>query len=157
MDETSERADSKTKKGTTRREFLKLAGLATGALATSSVWTPKAFAAVPTRTYKIAIVPKGLDNPVFALAKLGQEQRASELGDVDPIFTAGATTNTELDINVLEGLVSSKVDAIGISCNDPVAYIPVINKAIAERHPGDDLGFGRSQEQPRLFLRRQQL
>ena len=68
---------------------------------------------------------------MFALAKLGQEQRASELGDVDPIFTAGTTTNTELDINVLEGLVSSKVDAIGISCNDPVAYIPVINKAIA--------------------------
>ena len=95
------------------------------------MWTPKAFAAVPTRKYKIAIVPKGLDNPVFALAKLGLEERASELGDVEPIFTAGATTNTELDINVLEGLVSSKVDAIGISCNDPVAYIPVINKAIA--------------------------
>lgn len=121
---------TKTKEGTTRREFLKLAGVATGALATSSLWAPKAFAVVSSKKYKIAIVPKGLDNPVFALARLGLEERAAELGDVEPIFTAGATTNTSLDINVLEGLVSSKVDAIGISCNDPVAYIPVINKAI---------------------------
>ncbi|MGD0743268.1 MAG: substrate-binding domain-containing protein [Acidimicrobiales bacterium] len=131
MSETPGSGAAKTTKLTSRRDFLKLAGASAGALAASSLWTPKAFAAVPTRKYKIAIVPKGLDNPVFALAKLGLEQRASELGDVEPIFTAGTTTNTELDINVLEGLVTSKVDAIGISCNDPVAYIPVINKAIS--------------------------
>jgi ribose transport system substrate-binding protein len=130
MSETPGTVVPETKEGTTRRDFLKMAGAVTGAVATSSLWTPKAFALVPTRKYKIAIVPKGLDNPVFALAKLGLEQRAKELGDVEPIFTAGSTTNTELDINVLEGLVTSKVDAIGSSCNDPLAYIPVINKAI---------------------------
>jgi ribose transport system substrate-binding protein len=130
MNETPGTGATKTKEGTSRRDFLKVAGTTAGALATSSLWVPKAFAAVPTRKYKIAIVPKGLDNPVFALARLGLEERAAELGDVEPIFAAGATTNTSLDINTLETLISSKVNAIGISCNDPIAYVPVINKAI---------------------------
>jgi ribose transport system substrate-binding protein len=131
MSETLKSVVKATTEGTTRRQFLKLTGATAGALATAPLWTRKSFGGlVPSRKYTIAIVPKGLDNPVFALAKLGLEERAKELGNVTPIFTAGSTTNTELDINVLEGLVSSKVNAIGISCNDPVAYVPVINKAI---------------------------
>ena len=131
MSETLKPVVKATTEGTTRRQFLKLTGATAGALATAPLWTRKSFGGlVPSRKYTIAIVPKGLDNPVFALAKLGLEERAKELGNVTPIFTAGSTTNTELDINVLEGLVSSKVNAIGISCNDPVAYVPVINKAI---------------------------
>ncbi|HYA44496.1 MAG TPA: substrate-binding domain-containing protein, partial [Acidimicrobiales bacterium] len=122
---------TKTKEGTTRREFLKLAGVATGALATSSLWAPKAFAAVPTRKYKIAIVPKATNNPVFALGKLGLYERAKELGDVTPLFEGSETTNTENNITVIEGLIEAKVDAIGVSCNDPVAYVPVLNKAVA--------------------------
>ena len=133
MSESPDLVASETSKGTTRRQFLKLTGATTGVLATAKLWKSKEFGGlVPKRKYTIAIVPKGLDNPVFALAKLGLEERAKELGDITPVFTAGTTTNTELDINVLEGLVSSKVDAIGISCNDPIAYIPVINKAISK-------------------------
>ena len=134
MSESTDPVASETSTGTTRRQFLKLTGATTGVLATSKLWKSKEFGGlVPSRKYTIAIVPKGLDNPVFALAKLGLEERAKELGDVTPIFTAGSTTNTELDINVLEGLVTSKVDAIGISCNDPIAYVPVIDKAIKSK------------------------
>ena len=78
MDEKTITVVTKTKEGSTRREFLKLAGLASGALATSSVWASKAFAEVSSKKYKIAIVPKGLDNPVFALARLGLEERAAD-------------------------------------------------------------------------------
>jgi ribose transport system substrate-binding protein len=110
-----------------RRTFLGAAGAAV-ALAACGGGAPAAGGG--KKKYRIAIVPKGLDNPVFALAKLGLQQRAQELGDVDPIFTAGATTDTASDVRVLEDLVTQKVDAIGVSCNDPNAYVDVINKAV---------------------------
>jgi ribose transport system substrate-binding protein len=118
--------------GLSRGELLKRTGVAAGVVATGSLWKSKAsFGIVSAKKYKIAIVPKGLDNPVFALGKLGLEQRAKELGDVEPIFTAGTKTDTAADVAVVEDLVSSKVNAIGISCNDPKAYNSVIAKGIA--------------------------
>ncbi len=118
--------------GVSRGTFLTASGLA---LASTLYGPGRVFADGPlilkaAKKYKIAIVPKGLDNPVFALAKLGLEKRAAELGDVDPIFTASSKTDTAGDVRVVEGLVSEKVDAIGISANDPVAYDNTINKAV---------------------------
>jgi ribose transport system substrate-binding protein len=133
MDEETEQTQSGEQRGVSRGTFLKTAG---AALAAGSLYGPgKVFADGPyiikaAKRYKIAIVPKGLDNPVFALAKLGLQKRAAELGDVTPIFDASSTTDTAGDVRVVEGLVSEKVDAIGISCNDPVAYNNIINKAV---------------------------
>src|SRR5579883_2015244 len=93
-----------------RRDFL---GKATGAAATLAVGGGissilAACGGGPTvvskkKTYTIAIVPKGLDNPVFALANLGGQVRAKELGNVHFIFTASSTTDTNGDINVIQG------------------------------------------------------
>ena len=132
MDEEIEKSNSFFSQGVSRSTFLKATGVG---LAGTLAGPGHAFAHGPLilrapKKYKIAIVPKGLDNPVFALAKLGLEKRAAELGDVTPIFTANSTTDTAGDVNVIQGLVSEKVDAIGISCNDPVAYVNVINKAV---------------------------
>ncbi len=120
-----------------RRDFL---GKATGAAAALAVGGGissilAACGGGPTvvskkKTYTIAIVPKGLDNPVFALANLGGQVRAKELGNVHFIFTANSTTDTNGDINVIQGLIEQKVDAIGVSCNDPNAYVPVLNHAV---------------------------
>jgi ribose transport system substrate-binding protein len=116
-----------------RRGLLKRTGIAAGALATGSLWRPGfSFGVISKKKYKIAIVPKGLDNPVFALAKLGLEQRAKELGDVEPIFNAASKTDTAGDVTVVNDLITTKVDAIGISCNDPKAYDASIAKAIAQ-------------------------
>lgn len=132
MDDTSERGIT-LERELTRGELLKKTGVAAGVLATGSLWSAKAsFGIVSKKKYKIAIVPKGLDNPVFALAKLGLQQRAKELGDVDPIFTAATKTDTAGDVKAVQDLVTSKVDAIGISCNDPTAYNSVIASGIAK-------------------------
>lgn len=133
MDDETEKSDASSEKGVSRATFLKAAGVAT--LASTLYGPGRVFADGPLilrapKKYKIAIVPKGLDNPVFGLAKLGLEKRAQELGNVTPIFTASSVTDTAGDVRVLEGLVSEKVDAIGVSCNDPVAYINVLNKAV---------------------------
>lgn len=132
MDQETKKTASFLRHDVSRGTFLKAGSVA---LASTLYGPGHVFADGPmilkaAKKYKIAIVPKGLDNPVFALAKLGLEKRAAELGDVEPIFTASSKTDTAGDVSVLEGLVSEKVNAIGVSCNDPVAYINVINKAI---------------------------
>jgi ribose transport system substrate-binding protein len=118
-----------------RGDLLKRTGAGAAALGVGGLLAPMSanakFAVISAKKYKIAIVPKALDNPVFALGKLGLEQRAKELGDVEPIFTAATQTVTAQDVSIVEGLVTSKVDAIGISCNDPVAYNATIDKGIA--------------------------
>jgi ribose transport system substrate-binding protein len=117
-----------------RRGFLRASGVAAGAVLAGGLGTTLAACGGSSgggKRYRIAIVPKGLDNPVFSLAKLGAAQRAKELGDVDSIFTAASKTDTAGDVQVLEGLIQQKVDAIGVSCNDAHAYDDVIDKAVA--------------------------
>ena len=132
MDDQTMKPHTKSSQGLSRGTFLK----GTGVVLASTLYGPgRVFADGPLilkakKKFQIAIVPKGLDNPVFALAKLGLEKRAAELGDVTPIFTANSTTDTAGDVRVVEGLVSERVSAIGISCNDPVAYVNTINKAV---------------------------
>jgi ribose transport system substrate-binding protein len=134
MDDENKEVDSPLHKDLSRGTFLKAAA---GAALASTLYGPgKVFADGPVffsmqKKYKIAIVPKGLDNPVFALAKLGLQKRAAELGDVTPIFTAASKTDTQGDVNAIQGLISEKVDAIGISCNDPKAYVNVIDHAVS--------------------------
>jgi ribose transport system substrate-binding protein len=136
MEEKTKKNDTILERAVSRSDFLKATGATAGAILASTLYGPaRVFADGPLmisrkKRYKIAIVPKGLDNPVFALAKLGLEKRAMELGDVEPIFTAGSKTDTSADISVIEGLIAERVDGIGISCNDPVAYINVINHAV---------------------------
>lgn len=135
LGENAEKAqDSLLSKELSRGTFLKVTGAA--ALASTLYGPGEVFADgpmiyAPKKRFKIAVVPKGLDNPVFALANLGGLKRAKELGDVDFRFTANSTTDTAGDVSVVEGLVSAKYDAIGISCNDPKAYVTVINKAVS--------------------------
>jgi ribose transport system substrate-binding protein len=137
MDEENQ-SDSLATREISRSGFLKTTGAVAGAALASTLYGPGlVFADGPLifskkTTYTIAIVPKGLDNPVFALANLGGQKRAKELGDTEFIFTASSTTDTAGDVKAVEGLVSRKVSAIGISCNDPRAYVNIINHAVSE-------------------------
>jgi ribose transport system substrate-binding protein len=130
--------ESTVKRELSRGDFLKTTGLVAGAALAGSIYGPtQVFGQAPyafskKKMYSIAVVPKGLDNPVFALANLGGQKRAQELGNVHFIFTAGSKTDTAADITAIQGLINQKVNAIGISCNDPKAYVNVIDHAVSE-------------------------
>lgn len=77
----------------------------------------------------IALVPKALDNPVFTTSREAAKVKAEELG-VDLIWTASQKADAAEQVAVIESLIQKKVDAIGISVNDPTALKDVINKAV---------------------------
>ncbi|MBN1913247.1 MAG: substrate-binding domain-containing protein [Candidatus Omnitrophica bacterium] len=77
----------------------------------------------------IALIPKGLDNPVFEPARIAAEDEAKKLG-VKLLWVGAAETDTEAEISVIEEIIKRGVDAIGISVNDATALNWVIAKAI---------------------------
>jgi ribose transport system substrate-binding protein len=77
----------------------------------------------------IAMVPKALDNPVFTTSRDAATAKAKELG-VELIWTASQKSDAAEQVAVIESLIQKKVDAIGISVNDPTALKDVINKAV---------------------------
>jgi ribose transport system substrate-binding protein len=86
--------------------------------------------AAPKSRYKIAIVPKALNNPVFNTANWGGATRAMELGNVDFRFTGSVQSDAAVQASVVDGLISAGYDAIGISCNAPEPLLEPINKAV---------------------------
>src|SRR5438067_1289134 len=90
------KVDSILGKEISRGGLLKTAGAVTAATMASTLYGPgHVFADGPysfstKKRFTIAIVPKSLSNPVFALANLGGKKRAQELGDVDYVFTANS-------------------------------------------------------------------
>lgn len=77
----------------------------------------------------IAMVPKALDNPIFIDAREASKKAGEDLG-VDIIWTASQKSDAAEQAALVESLIQKKVDAIGISVNDPTALKDVINKAV---------------------------
>ncbi len=82
-----------------------------------------------------ALVPKLLDNPVFNYARLGAEKRARELGNIKIIWRAPQEADAARQVEIIESLVSLKVDGIAVSCNEPNALKFAIDKAILNGIP----------------------
>ncbi len=120
----------------TRRDLLKTAATAAGTVAVGSqiITSPRAAGAAVLlkKKYQIAIVPKALDNPVFYYAHYGLQQRATELGNVVPVWAGSVTSDAAEEAQVVESLISKGVDAIGISANAAEPLIAPINKAVAQ-------------------------
>ena len=87
------------------------------------------------RTLTFALVPKLLDNPVFNYAKLGAEKQAKALGNIKILWRAPLEADAAKQVEIIEGLITLKVDGLAISCNEPVALKAVINRAVAKGIP----------------------
>ena len=78
---------------------------------------------------KIAMVVKNLGNGFFDAAHEGGNEAAKELGDVELIYTGPTAPTAEAQIEVINSLVSQKVDALVISANDKDALVPIAKRA----------------------------
>jgi ribose transport system substrate-binding protein len=83
----------------------------------------------------IAWIPKALNNPVFELGRDGALTKGEELTKLGPyevevLYVGSVASDMAEQARVMEDMIAKKVDAIGVSCNDPDGCIDPINKAI---------------------------
>jgi len=83
----------------------------------------------PEKT-RIAMVVKNLGNGFFNAAHIGADEAARQIGGIDVIYTGPTTPSAEGQIEIINSLISQKVDAIVISANDPNALVPIAKKAM---------------------------
>ena len=81
-------------------------------------------------TMRIARVAKALGIGFFEAANKGAQEAATELGDVEIIYTGPTDTTAEGQIEVINSLIAQKVDAIAVSANDTDALVPTLKKAM---------------------------
>ena len=79
---------------------------------------------------KLAFVPKALNNPVFEITRAGAEDRAEQLADITARWIGPTTVDAAAQSQIVDDLVVQGIDGIGLSCNDPAALIPAINRAV---------------------------
>ena len=79
---------------------------------------------------RIALVAKSLGNGFFEAADKGAEEAAKAIGGVKIVYTGPTSTTAEGQIEVINALISQKVDAIAISANDKDAVAPALKKAM---------------------------
>lgn len=96
-----------------------LAALATAALAAPAM----------AQSYKFAIVPKAMNNPYFDLSRDGCMKRAKELGNVECIYKGPVEHEPASQVQIIQDLISQKVDGIAISVSDAAAAVRVIKSA----------------------------
>jgi rhamnose transport system substrate-binding protein len=101
------------------------------ALAAASLFALQSGPVLAADKMKIAMVVKSLGNGFFDAAHEGGKEAAKELGDVELIYTGPTAPTAEAQIEVINSLVSQKVDALAISANDKDALVPIAKRAAA--------------------------
>jgi rhamnose transport system substrate-binding protein len=81
---------------------------------------------------RIAILVKSLGNGFFEAVRDGANEAAKELGDVEIIYQGPSSATAEGQIEIINNLIATKVDAIAISANDQDALVPAAKKAMQE-------------------------
>src|SRR5664279_3025678 len=119
-----------TDRNLSRRDLLVRTTAAAGVLTTAQLFGSINIALGQTKKYKIAVVPKGLNNPVFKSADFGGQARAAELGDVDFKFIGPPTSDAAQQVATVDGLISAHYDAIAVSCDSSQTLVEPINRAV---------------------------
>ncbi len=102
----------------------------TGLITTVAMATGLFASAAAAEDVRIALVVKALGIGFFEAAAKGAEEAASELGDVEIIYTGPTDTTAEGQIEVINSLIAQNVDAIAVSANDTDALVPTLKKAM---------------------------
>lgn len=79
---------------------------------------------------RVVDVPKLVGIGYFNATSLGVQQAAQELGNVEATTDGPAQANIDDQITLIDNYITSGVDGILFSANDPVAIAPVLRKAL---------------------------
>ena len=128
---------------TARRNFIKTAGIVTGARLLPSSFTDlqskgketfqNAGPSQAQRALKIVMVPKFTGTAYFAATEKGAKEAVAELKGkglaIDFLYTGPTVANSDEQIRMVDDLVAQKPDAIIIAPTNPEAMVPVAKKA----------------------------
>jgi len=93
--------------------------------------TQDASASLPQPERKrVALVMKTLTNPFFVEMEKGARRAEKDLGVDLQVKTAAQETSIEQQIQIVEDMITAKVDAIVIAPGDSQRLVPVLKKAV---------------------------
>jgi ribose transport system substrate-binding protein len=98
-------------------------------------WACSGSAPEGPRKLKFALIPKGLDIPVFNYANQGAQREAARVGDVEVIYRGPDRADDLKQREVFESFISQRVDGIAISVTNAESLTPAIDKAVAAGIP----------------------
>ncbi len=78
---------------------------------------------------KFAVVPKAMNNPFFDIARDGCMKRAKELHNVECIYRGPIEHEPATQVQIIQDLITQRVDGIAISVSDVGAATGVIKAA----------------------------
>lgn len=88
-----------------------------------------AFPAMAQERLRFAVVPKAMNNPFFDFARDGCQARAKQLGNVECIYKGPIEHEPATQTQIIQDLITQKVDGLAISVSDAGAAAPVIKAA----------------------------
>ena len=111
-----------------RRKFIKTFSTL-GAVVT--IYSPLHGCAKQNGDINLAFVPKSLNNPVFRITRQGAEDRVQELAaNIGFRWVGPTTTDSAAQSAIIDNLIVQGMDGICVSCNDPDALLPAIDRAV---------------------------
>jgi rhamnose transport system substrate-binding protein len=82
-----------------------------------------------TGRIRMGMMPKGPGIPYFNACQRGAEEAAKELGDVDLVYNAPSSAQSEAQSQMIDTWRVSRFDAITVACNDPDQIAPSLAQA----------------------------
>jgi ABC-type sugar transport system substrate-binding protein len=95
----------------------------------SLLWAAALPAARAQPRHRIVIMPKLVGIAYYDAVKTGIDAAARELPDMAVTWTGPTQDQVERQIEMIERLIPAKPDLIAVAANDPVAIVPVLQKA----------------------------
>lgn len=79
----------------------------------------------------VVLIPKLVGIPWYNSVKAGIDQANKELPNVKVIWQGPQTDQVDKQIQLIDSLIATKPDVIGVAADDPAAIVPVLKKAEA--------------------------
>ncbi|MBV8565919.1 MAG: sugar-binding protein [Methylobacteriaceae bacterium] len=76
-----------------------------------------------------ALVPKAMNNPFFDQARDGCMKAAKEIGGIECLFTGPPDATEQEQVEIIQDLITRKVDGLGVSAANAPAVAKVLQRA----------------------------